>query len=303
MTDQLQAFSFDQLPIRGELVTLTGSWQELLDFNNYSEAASELLGETLAATTLLASTVKFDGTVILQLQGEGDVSMVVAHCRSTVDDSGIASNLTKNPLAIRGLIHATDVLQTAGLREQLGKNARCVITIESNERYQGIVPLEGDTVAQALAAYFARSEQLPTLLWLAVSQERATGMLLQKIPMAAGQVDDADAWSRITQLADTLKDEELLSLAHEDILYRLFHEETVRVHEPRAITFDCGCSRERFAAGILQLGLQECQEVISEQGALTATCDFCNREYRFEQADIYDLFADSADQASKPSLQ
>lgn len=303
MSDKLQAFSFDGLPIRGELVTLESSWQEMLEFTEYSDVASRLLGEVIAATTLLASTVKFDGSVILQLQGEGDVSTVVAHCRSTVMHGTTNSNLSKNALAIRGLIHANDVLQAAGLSEQLGKNGRCVITIESKERYQGIVPLEGDTVAQALAAYFERSEQLPTMLWLAVNKERATGMLLQRLPEKEGEPVEEDAWSRMVQLADTLKDEEMLSLPHEELLYRLYHQETVRIHEPRSVKFDCGCSRERFGNSLRQLGIDECQEVLEEQGAISATCDFCNREYRFDQADVLALFSDSNLAAGSDKLQ
>lgn len=287
--DLLNRFIFDDCDIRGELVTLGKSYREILNHNVYPPAIQKLLGEFLAAVGLLSSTLKFDGVIILQARGEGAISTIMAECNHHNNIRGI--------VRLRDDVELTETLaQTGSMQELLGKGV-LVITIEPKrtenfggklERYQGVVPLEKETLAGCLEDYFQQSEQLATRLWFAADTEHASGFLIQALPqqLKTNADENRDHWETIETLADTITPEELLGLDHEQILYRLFHEQPVRVFEPTQVQFKCSCSRERSESALLALGKDEVEELLIEKGTIDIDCQFCNQHYHFSPADV-----------------
>ncbi|MBK1700405.1 Hsp33 family molecular chaperone HslO [Thiococcus pfennigii] len=273
--DSLHRFLFEQAGVRGELAYLDASWRAVLAIHPYPLAVQDQLGQALAAVALLSATIKFEGSLILQVQGDGPLRTLVAQATDQRTVRGLARWTGEVPLG-------------AGLTETFGAG-RLVLTIERRgaEPYQGIVPLEGRDLAEAIGRYFSTSEQLPTRLWLEASPQRAAGMLLQRLPSAAGEVED---WERIGLLAGTLTRVELLGLPAEGLLHRLFHEEQVRLFESEPIAFRCGCSRQRIEDTLRALGQLEVERTAADQGGVAVTCEFCNREYRFDPVDIQQLF-------------
>lgn len=285
-SDVLSRFIFERTHVRGELVHLDATWRAILERRDYPEPVRELLGQAMAAAALLITTIKFTGSLILQIQGNGPVSLIVVQA--------------KHDRTLRGLAHWTDPVLPGPLAQLVG-DARLAITIDQGgdrERYQGIVALNTEeTLAHALEEYFARSEQLATRLWLVTGEERAAGMLLQALP---GETEDADAWNRTVQLADTLSREELLELPQREVLRRLFHEEDVRLFEPEPVSFRCSCSRERIETVLRGLGYDEVQSIIAEQGRVSVDCEFCNQNYLFDAVDVEKLFAAGEHQPTVP---
>jgi molecular chaperone Hsp33 len=280
--DCLHRFMFEHFPIRGHLVHLDAAWAALIEHRDYPPAIRDTLGETVAACLLLAATVKFEGVLSLQLEGDGPVQLMLAQCT--------------NGLGVRGLARFRDGDET-GL---LGAG-NLTVTVENDaggERYQGIVPITGPKVAEALQVYFENSEQLPTRLWLHADANGASGMLLQKLPdgaaqQRAGAIDIAaidDAWRRVQLIGETLTHEELRTLRDVEILHRLFNEDDVRVFEPAPVYFRCRCSRERVAGMLQGLGEAETRSVLAERGEVEVRCDFCNRAYVFDAVDVAQLF-------------
>ncbi len=280
--DCLHRFVFDALGVRGELVTLDASWRAVLARHPYPASVRRPLGEALASTLLLAATLKFEGALILQAQGEGPIRTLVAQATHGRTIRGLARWHGDMP----------DDADPPRELQQLFGDGRLVLTLEpaDGERYQGIVPLQGESLGAAIEAYFASSEQLPTRLWLAVDEAHATGLMLQRMPSA--DVDD-DAWNRTTLLADTVDERELLTLPAQTLLQRLFHEEDLRLFEPEPVAFRCGCSRARIAETLRALGRDEVDAIIGEQGSVDVTCEFCNRDYRFDLVDARELFTDA----------
>jgi molecular chaperone Hsp33 len=275
--DQLYRFLFEELGVRGEIVTLGASWQRVTAIHDYPTVVAEQLGQALAASLLLSATLKFDGSLILQVQGNGPISMLVAQAN--------------DQQTVRGLAHwAGDV--AAGDLLALFGDGQLIITIKptKGKAYQGIVSLEGSSLSEALESYFAQSEQLKTRLWLAVNGGKAVGFLLQELPALAGKPAD---WDRIEMLANTITNGELLSLSAESIIHRLFHEESVRLYEPQPVEFNCGCSREKVEASLLTVGYEELLSLLEEKGAVETDCDFCNQHYHFDAADIERIFHSS----------
>jgi molecular chaperone Hsp33 len=275
--DSLHRFIFDRLGVRGELVCLDASWRAVLERHPYPQPIQRPLGEALAAVLLLTATLKFEGSLILQAQGEGPIRTLVAQATHS--------------RTVRGLARWHGEVEHGDLPHQFGQG-RLVLTLEPErgERYQGIVPLEGSGLGAAIEAYFLGSEQLPTRLWLAVDGERAAGLMLQRMPDGG---DDDDGWNRTTLLADTVGEQELLRLPVQQLLRRLFHEEDVRLFEPEPVSFRCGCSRGRIADTLRAIGRDEIDSILSEQGSVDVSCEFCNRDYRFDAVDARQLFADA----------
>lgn len=276
MSDTLQRFLFENAGVRGELVHLDASWRAILERHDYPGPVRELLGEAMAASALLAATLKFKGSIILQVQGSGPVSLLVVECTAA--------------RGLRGLAHWNGEVPGADLKARFG-DGRLVITVdpgEGMERYQGIVPLEGSHLGEAIENYLERSEQLRTRLWLAADGERAAGLLLQKLP---GPEQDADAWQRVVMLASTVTPAELLTLDPRRLMHRLFHEEDLRVFDPESLFFRCSCSRERVANMLRALGEGEVESILAEQGNITVHCEFCNQRYLFDPVDAAQLFA------------
>ncbi len=288
--DQILRFLLEGTPIRGQWVSLDASWRHCRDNSEADPAALDLLGEALAAVSLLAQSLKIDGgQITLQIRGEGPVHLLVAQATRERRLRGLVRQSA--PLPGRG----GDLKQAFGARQ-------LVITIDSGqgEPHQGIVPLVGRRIGDALQHYFEHSEQLPTRLWLAASEQSASGLLLQRLP---GPMEDADAWNRALQLADTLSDEELLLLPAGELLHRLFHEEDLRLFEAEPMRFACSCSRQRIVEVIRSLGRDEALDIVQEQGGISVTCEFCNAQHDFDRVDITALFdAPTGTAPSTPTL-
>jgi len=274
--DNLQRFIFENAPIRGEIVHLDATWQAVLERRQYPPRVREVLGELMAAAALLTSTLKFDGRLIMQIQGKGPVSLLVVECTSD--------------RTMRAIAQWQGEIPDAPLAALVG-DGRLAVTIDplkGKERYQAIVALEGLTVAEAFENYFARSEQLATRLWLASDSQQAAGMLLQRLP-EADPADD-DAWVRAVHLGSTITREELLALPVREIVHRLYHEEDIRLFSRTPVSFRCSCSRERVEAVLRMLGRDEIHSILDEQGSVSVDCEFCGSRYEFDRIDAEQLF-------------
>ncbi|GAM70284.1 33 kDa chaperonin [Vibrio ishigakensis] len=246
-----------------------------------------LLGELLVATTLLTATLKFEGSITLQLQGDGPVSLAVINGDHDQKVRGVAR-------------FEGEIADDATLHQMLGKGHLVItITPKKGERYQGVVGLEGDTIAEVIENYFERSEQLKTRLWIRTGEHEgqlnAAGMLLQVVPDGTGKPEDFD---HLEQLTNTVKNEELFSLAANDLLYRLYNQETVQLFDPQPVEFFCGCSRERSGAAIVTIDRAEVNDILATEGMVSLHCDYCGTSYDFDSAQIEELFADT----TKPTM-
>jgi molecular chaperone Hsp33 len=280
--DCLHRFLFEHYPIRGHIVHLDASWRALLEHREYPANVRDTLGEAVAASVLLAATLKFDGTLSLQLKGQGPMHLLLAQC--------------SNQLGVRAVARYRDHVGARDLSGMSGEG-NLTVTLENDDlsqRYQGVVPLTGDRLADCLRSYFESSEQLPTRLWLHATERGASGLLLQRLSQDAGsargedksEAEIDDAWLRVQLLGDTLRPEEIQTLSDRDILRRLFAEDDIRLFEPAPVFFRCRCSRERVTGMLRALGADEVRSVLAEQGKVEVRCDFCNRAYAFDSVDI-----------------
>ena len=280
--DQLYRYLFEHHQVRGELVQLDQTFRHMVAAQEYPAPVRQLLGELLVATSLLTATLKFEGSITVQLQGNGPVSLAVIN----------GDHLQQ----LRGVARWQGELPTESDLKALVGDGHLVITItpEEGERYQGIVSLESDSLASSLESYFAQSEQLTTRIWIrtggTTAEPLAAGMLLQELP--ASNEQHAEEFDHLSKLTDTIKDEELFTLPAEEILYRLYHEEEVRLFAPQQIQFRCTCSRERSEQALLQIGKVEVDAMIHEQGQIDMHCDYCGTHYRFDAIDAQALFAE-----------
>jgi molecular chaperone Hsp33 len=293
-TDTLRRFVFEGYPFRGQLVHVDTAWQAMMEHHHYPAGVRDSLGEAVAATVLLASTLKFEGQLSLQLRGSGPMHLMLVEC--------------SDRLALRGVARFRDPPDSHDLRVLSG-DGTLTVTLTSKQLakpYQGIVPLAGERMSDCLGHYFESSEQLPTRVWLSADGTRISGLLLQRLPEksapgsipplggAAPSADEvADAWRRVQMMADTVTDRELLQLKDTDLLHRLFSEDNLRVFEPAPVYFRCSCSRERVVTMLKSLGQQEVASIVEEQGAVEVRCEFCNRAYDFDAVDAAGLFADA----------
>ena len=295
--DSLHRFLFEHFPIRGHLVHLDAAWRALLEHRDYPPAVRRALGEAVAASVLLAATLKFEGTLSLQLQGDGPMHLLLAQCSNELGVRAVA-RYKEDPV----------ILQPDATLQALSGAGRLMVTLENedlSQRYQGIVPLENGGLARSLQGYFENSEQLPTRLWLHADEHGVSGMLLQRLPddsLASRSgvraetgihADFDDAWHRVQLLADTLKPEELHRLSDRDILRRLFVEDDVRIFESSPVFFRCRCSRDRVVGMLRGVGADEIRSVLSERGNVEVRCDFCNRAYQFDAVDVEQIFVAS----------
>jgi molecular chaperone Hsp33 len=299
-SDQLRRFLFERWPVRGHFVRLDASWRAVVEHHQYPPVLTRELGEAMAATVLVAGTLKFSGRLLLQCQGPGPVHLLIAECTDRHAIRGVAR--------FRGELPAT-----ASLAELTG-GGQLTVTLDNrthDHRYQGVVPLDHAGLAACLEDYFARSEQLPTKLVLAAGADRAAGLLLQRVasgasasaaedPRAAEEAEDA--WRRIGLLAATLTPEELLRQPCEVILRRLFHEDDLRLFEGSPVFFRCVCSRDRVAGILRSLGEEEVDGIVREQGDVEVRCEFCNRAYTFDRVDAARLFAGGSPAGPAPGV-
>lgn len=287
MPDVLERFLFEGAPVRGELVQIDATYKEVLERHNYPAPLAKIVGELMVASALLSATVKLNGSLVMQLHGTGTVKLLVVECSSD--------------MTMRATARWDGDVGDVSLAELLGEG-KFFITLdpEEGETYQGIVEYQqGWTVSQIIENYMRRSEQLETSLWLACADERAAGLMLQKLPDVTG---DIDAWDRVQALAGTVTEEELLTLDSQEVLYRLFHEETVRVFEPAGLAFSCTCSRERVGGMLRMIGREEVDGVLAERGKVEVGCEFCNATYEFDAVDVAQAFSSQGLQESSKQV-
>ncbi|WP_075182552.1 Hsp33 family molecular chaperone HslO [Pantoea sp. 1.19] len=271
--DHIYRYLFAQHAVRGELVNVSDTWRAIIEGHDYPQPVQALLGELLVATSLLTATLKFDGDITVQLQGDGPLTLAVINGNHQQEMRGIAR--------MQG-----EIAEGSSLKEMVG-NGYLVITISPSkgERYQGVVGLEGDTLAACLEDYFLRSEQLPTRIWLRTSftHPGAAGILLQVLPASHS---DRNEFEHLATLTETIKTDELLSLSATDVMWRLYHEEEVTVYDPQPVVYRCTCSRERCGEVLKTLPQQEVDDIIAEDGEIDMHCDYCGTHYVYDAVDI-----------------
>ncbi|USE36753.1 Hsp33 family molecular chaperone HslO [Endozoicomonas sp. SCSIO W0465] len=277
----VQRFIFENTDIRGEIVSLNNSYVDALAAHDYPEIVRRLLGELVASVVLLSTTLKFEGLLTLQARGDGPLTLLMVECT--------------DQKSFRAVAQFRDDISEGDLQELLGK-ASLLITVDpvKGKRYQGIVPLEKETLAASLEDYFAQSVQLQTRLWLACDGQTCGGLLLQALPASVELCEDirTESWNRMTALAETVQNAELLDLNHETLLLRLFHEETVRIFAKEPVRFVCTCSHERSAKIISTLDRKEIESIVKEEGQVAMDCQFCNHQYVFGKEDIDSIFSE-----------
>ncbi len=272
--DQLHRFLFNNVAVRGELVNVSQTLQDIVKDHDYPQPVQELLAELLVATSLMTATLKFEGDITVQLQGDGPLSMAVINGNNHQQLRGVAR--------VRG-----DIAADSTLKQMVG-NGYLIITItpEKGERYQGVVGLEGDTLSACLEDYFMRSEQLPTRIIIRQNEHGAGGILLQVLP---AQDTDANDFEHLTTLTDTVKAEELVSLAATDVLWRLYHQEEVTVFDPVDVVFKCTCSRQRCGEVLKTVASDEIDQILTEDGQIDMHCDYCGAHYIYDAVDVANI--------------
>jgi molecular chaperone Hsp33 len=305
MTDLLKKYLLPDHSTRIQVVRLTQAWQTGLAHQSYPPCIQALLGELVSAAVLLASNIKFDGSLVLQLQGDGPVALIVVECTSTLKIRATVTLREGHSVPEHG------TLQT--LLNHQGQG-RFIVVLDPDKKsagfqpYQGVVPLEGDSVAQVLEHYMQSSEQLETRLWLVADANCSAGLLLQRLPHNGGtnQPENTDAveetWSRINQLAATLTTKELLDLESDTLIHRLFWEESLQTFEPQRVNWHCPCSRERVAAMLQNLGQVEINDILQERGTVDITCNFCGKPYHFDAVDCAGLFVQGGEHKGNDTL-
>jgi molecular chaperone Hsp33 len=315
--NELLVFVCDGAPVRGEIVSISTAWQAVLARRNDPPVIRQILGDFVAAATLLSASLKFVGTLIIQAQSKGPISLLVVEC---------SSNLTMRA-TVKLSVEPTEIDPNATLADLLdaSNTGRLVITLDPTERqpgqppYQGIVALQQDhngtavpvkNAAEAIMLYMRHSEQLETRIWLASNEQVVGGLLLQRLPNSGGHVHldpqtAAEGWSRIQALGETITNDELLELSPETTLRRLFLNESsqagVRAFPTRPVKFACRCSRLKVADVLRMLGEEEVNSILAEQGAVETGCEFCGKAYRFDAVDCIQVFkTDLLTDATRP---
>lgn len=310
MSDQIKKYLLPDRSARVQAVRLSDSWTTGLAHQDLPEAVRNLLGELVAAATLLAANLKFDGSLVLQLQGEGPIALLVVECTA---DLKIRATAT--------LRDDHDIPADGTLQSLLNHNGegRFVVVLDPNradgtmQPYQGIVPLEGTTVAQALEHYMLSSEQLDTRLWLAADNQHCAGLLLQRLPDHGGNTADGSTdapqnpqatWNDVRHLLQTVKTPELLDTDTDTLIHRLLWEQDLIALEAQDVRWHCPCTRQRVADMLRMLGQDEVMSIVSEQEHVNVACNFCGKPYTFDAIDCASLFVDplNATNDNNPSL-
>ncbi len=294
MSDTLQKFMFDNSLVRGELVDISEAWRQVQLLRAYPPAVGAMLGEMMAAAALLSANLKFNGTIVMQIHGDGPVKLMVVEC-----DAALKLRATAK------LADGAQVTDGTTLQQLVNRHGegRFAITLDPADKlpgqqpYQGMVALDGESISTVIENYMMRSEQLDTKLWLAADLQVARGLLLQKLPDEGGKAlsgeADTDAWNRAVMLASTISHDELLSTDIMTLMQRLYWEETLRVFEPLHPAFRCSCSREKVGNMLKMLGKAEIDDALADLGKLEINCDFCGRHYGFDKVDCMQLFVTS----------
>jgi len=292
MSDTLHRFQLENLNVRGEWLSLNQSWQEIQNTTEYPSAVKKVLGEALVAISLLADSLKFDGSLVLQIHGTFPVSMLVVQATSDGSIRGLANWQGE----INSNASFSELFKAADKNGQGTMAISVEPSFDQGERYQSLVSLEGESLAECFKQYFAQSEQLNTSLWLAVDDKTAAGLMLQSLPAeeaVTADISQEDGWDHASILADTIKNKELLTLPAPDLLHRLYHEEDLRIYDAKPIRFECSCSQEKIEHTVRSIGKEEANSIIEEQGSITVDCDFCNTNYVLDRVDVTRLFSDA----------
>ncbi len=275
--DQLQRFIFEHADIRGSIVRMEKSFQQIIQQRDYPPKVRQLLGEALISTLLLADSIKFEGRLSLQFQGDERLSMLLVQC--------------DHQLQIRGFARFSEHLNDEDY-EQAFLNGQLALTIspdKSTQAYQSLVPINSSSMAENLMYYFAQSEQLSTRIWLTAGEKQAAGMMLQLLPEQGSQ-EREEFWEYATVIGQTVTDKELLSLDNATLLHRLYHETELRLFDARPINFKCQCSQEKMREVLRVLGEEEAQQLLKEQKTIQINCDFCNQQYDLDSIDVAVIF-------------
>ncbi|MDY7218456.1 Hsp33 family molecular chaperone HslO [Denitrificimonas sp. JX-1] len=282
--DFTQRFIFENNDVRGELASLEESYAHVLAKHDYPEPVATLIGELMTAAALLVNTLKFDGVLVLQARSSGSVPLLMVECTSDRELRAIAR-------------YEVEDISSASTFKEMMPDGVLALTVDPKEgqRYQGLVALDGESLAECFSNYFVNSAQLPTRFWLYADGQRARGMLLQQLP--ADRLPDPEereaSWQHVIALAATLSAEELLGLDNETILHRLYHEDALRVFSRTDVRFHCSCTRERSEKALISLGLDELKLLLVEKaGSIEIDCQFCNERYVFNEDDIIQMFAE-----------
>jgi molecular chaperone Hsp33 len=275
-TDVLNRYLFDDMHARGELVQLSKTYQEILEGHNYPDGVKALLGELLTATCLLTATLKFEGEIAVQLQGDGPVGYMVIN--------------GNNEQVMRGIARVSESTSATTLADLVGKGT-LIITIRpyKGEPYQGVIPLEKPSIAECLAQYYETSDQIPTSMWLYTDTENglAGGAFVQLLPDSEDKEQQMADYEHLCQLTHTIKPEEIFTLEATELLHRLYHQHEVRIFDPQAVSYQCSCSTEKCLDTISQFNPTELKSIIEEQGAVSMTCEYCQTTYSFDEAQLF----------------
>ena len=277
-SDAVVPFVFESLPVRGALIQLQKSWQRMQLGHNYQMSVLETLGHAAAATGLIAQSLKFDGTITMQLSGDGPLAMLVMQCTSELE--------------LRGMASAPDLTNDASFAELVAQ-ARCAITVDAGamERpHQGIVEVTGTSLGNSLENYYAKSAQIPSHIQLVSEPSSCGGILLQQMPGKDSPLEDD--WRRLGMLAATLRPADIAAGVGIDLLGKLFAEDDVRVFRPQGARFKCRCSRKRAEAVLRMLGEKETSAACAEKDRVDVTCEYCGRTRSFDAVDVSRLFSD-----------
>lgn len=295
MTNELQKYLLADHSTRVQTVKVTDAWQEGLEHQHYPECVQRLLGELVAAAILLTGNLKFQGSLVLQLQGDGPVALMVVECTTSLTIRATVSLREGHPIPEDGTLQT--LLNTQG-------QGRFIVVIDPNREiaglqpYQGVVAIERDTVAQALEDYMRQSEQLDTRLWLAADGQRCAGLLLQRLPESGGiqtdiQTHPQETWDHVCHLAATVQYQELLDTDSATLVRRLLWDDEVLAYPPETIAWHCPCNRDRVAGMLRMLGQAEVMDILSTDEHIHISCNFCGKPYQFDSVDCARLFVET----------
>ena len=274
--DSVTPFGFESLPVRGALIHLSRSWRRMQRDHDYDALVTETLGHAAAATGLIAQSLKFDGAVTLQILGGSALPMLVMQVTRELD--------------MRGMASVSESAAASDFRD-LTRDAQCAVTVDSGGRpYQGIVEIDGTSLAASLERYFARSMQVPSHIVLVADGDVAAGILLQQVP---GEPIDPDDWRRLRFLAQTLTAGDFEGDAGMDLIGKLFAEDDVRVYTARPVDFRCRCTAAKTEDVLRMLGEAEARDTLAQQGRIEVTCEYCGRRRHFDTVDVERLFSEN----------
>ncbi|KTD59137.1 heat shock protein 33 [Legionella shakespearei DSM 23087] len=275
--DTLQRFIFEHAHIRGEIVHIEHTFQTIMNQRDYPPMVKNLLGEAIVSCLLLASSIKFEGSLNVQFQGDDRLPLLLVQCDHHLNIRAFAK-FTPN---LEIIDYATAFLQ--------GQMVMTINQDNQTQTYQSMIPIQATSMSENLMHYFAQSEQIATRVWLAVNDTMAAGMLLQLMP-GEDTAQREQFWEYAVQLGQTVSEEELLTLDNPTLLYRLYNETDIRIFDSRSTQFKCRCSPEKMKQVLNVLGEEEAKELLKEQEVITVNCDFCNQKYTFDPIDITMMF-------------